>query len=95
MSHFIALIFVLLLILLMIVLILRSRPVYEEDEYEETTTTVTHEEDREEIKVVGNVTKLYKGKQPYVIDPADGEDIFVNSTDDLYEDAIGRVWKLV
>ena len=44
--------------------------------------------------VVGKLQRQVEGTQYFVIDPADGEKIFVNSSDDMYRDANDRVWKL-
>ena len=44
--------------------------------------------------VVGKLQRQLEGTQYFVIDPADGEKIFVNSSDDMYRDANDRVWKL-
>lgn len=52
---------------------------------ETVTTTTTH----------GHLTCQFDNGQPYVIDPADGKKIWLNSTDDMYEDANGEIWVLV
>ena len=32
--------------------------------------------------------------QPFVIDPADGSKTWINSHDNFYEDAVGKIWEL-
>lgn len=64
-----------------------------------TTTTVTDPAPAapvdDTIYVVGNLKRSFEGNQPFVLDPVDGEKIWLNTKDDLYEDVDGKVWKLV
>ena len=71
---------------------------YDDEEYEVTTTTTTTTTtvaEQPEYVVVGKLQRQAEGIQYFVIDPADGEKIWVNNSDDLYRDADDRVWKLV
>lgn len=43
----------------------------------------------------GDLKREFDGKQPFVIDPVDGEKWMLNTTDDQYEDAAGKMWRLV
>ena len=87
--------------LIVAVLISRNRTMYDfDDEYEvtrtttTTTTTVAEEPEQPQYIVVGKLQRQIEGTQYFVIDPADGEKIFVNNSDDMYRDANDRVWKL-
>jgi hypothetical protein len=74
------------------------------DHHDETTTTVTTTTVTEDIpaavaavpeyNIVGVLVVQTEGTQHYVIDPADSEKIWVNTTDDMYRDADGKIWKL-
>lgn len=60
-----------------------------------TTTTVTTDEPVTTIyNIVGTLVVQHEGSQQFVIDPADGEKIWVNASDDLYRDAHDKIWKL-
>jgi uncharacterized protein YpmB len=96
-----------LLVVFMIVHISRNRVVYDDFEDEEiitthtttTTTTVVDEPQtvaQPEYTVVGDVKRSKaRNGQFYVMDPVDKDKIFVNATDDLYEDGAGKIWNLV
>ncbi|HET8688473.1 MAG TPA: hypothetical protein VFM18_17820 [Methanosarcina sp.] len=97
--------FVLFVIVMIVLATRRSDNVcgYDEDEEVVTTTTTTttvvddHGHGGRVVngyEVVGDLTRRFEGRQPYVIDPADNEKIWVNDGDDLYEDAQGRIWAL-
>jgi hypothetical protein len=58
---------------------------------EESTTTTTSQGSR----VAGGLRRQLAGSQFYVIDPVDQQKIWLNSNDDMYEDADGKVWRLV
>lgn len=64
-----------------------------------TTTTITEREDPVLPLVAGNLRRRFsEGEnepQAYVIDPADSKKIFINDNDDMYEDAAGKMWRLV
>jgi hypothetical protein len=44
--------------------------------------------------IVGMITRQFEGKQPFVIDPVDGDKVFLNTNDDIYEDGEGKWWGL-
>lgn len=75
-------------IVLIIILLRESSPVHYDEEII-TETTVT------EDKIEGELTRQWENNQPYVIDPADKAKTWLNTKDDMYEDVIGRIWKLV
>jgi hypothetical protein len=81
---------ILLVLVLFVVVAFRGSPCWGG---EETITTVTTHEPRQP-HVVGPLKRQVEGGQYFVIDPADQEKIWVNSNDDMYEDADGRVWRL-
>ena len=61
-----------------------------------TTTTTTTQPDDPKWNVVGNLErKKARNGQFYVIDPVDKDKVWLNSTDDLYEDGAGKIWKLI
>ncbi len=45
--------------------------------------------------VVGELKRQKENMQFFVIDPADKTMTWVNSTDDMYEDADRKIWRLV
>ena len=48
-----------------------------------------------EYVIVGDLKrKKARNGQLYVIDPVDKDKIFVNPTDDLYEDGAGKIWRM-
>lgn len=60
-----------------------------------TTTTVTTEEpEGEPYKFVGKLERLWENGQPYVIDPHDGDKMWLNTKDTWYEDGADRMWRL-
>lgn len=75
-----------------------------EDEEIVTTTTVTTTTTVDnpapqpavaEYTIVGDLKrKKARNGQLYVMDPVDKDKIFVNATDDLYEDGAGKIWRL-
>lgn len=96
--------FVLFVIVMIVLATRRNDMCYDDDEEVVTTTTTTtttvvddHGHGGRVVngyEVVGDLTRKFEGRQPYVIDPADNEKIWVNDGDDLYEDARGRIWAL-
>lgn len=46
-------------------------------------------------KIAGTLKRQKENTQFYVIDPADKTFMWVNGTDDMYEDANGKIWRLV
>ncbi len=63
------------------------------DDCEETTVTITT--DSQHLNIVGNLKRQIEGEQAFVIDPVDQKRIWLNSNDDMYEDADGKIWRLV
>ena len=43
----------------------------------------------------GTITRGWQDNKPYVIDPVDGTTMQLAESDDLYEDAAGKMWNLV
>jgi hypothetical protein len=77
-----------LLFILLLAIAFRNLMCYNDyEEYEEVTTT-------ENFLVSGILYKQYDNGQPYVMDPADGDKVWVNTKDDLYEDGAGRWYDL-
>jgi len=91
-------IFLGLLFLVIIMNIVRTS-YYTDDYYDDreiiTTTTTTVVDEDPIYNIVGTLGRQTEGSQYYVIDPVDGEKIWVNSSDDLYRDAADKIWKLV
>ena len=82
-----------LLFILILIVIMKDGPAMWNTDEVVTTTTVT--EEKPEINVVGPLKRQVEGDQFFVNDPVDQKKIWVNSNDDMYEDAAGKVWKLV
>lgn len=62
------------------------------DEFEEEIVTTTT---KEGYVIVGDLKRQEENGQFFVIDPVDSKKTFVNSHDDMYEDAADKVWKLI
>ena len=67
-----------------------------------TTTTTTVHEDPVPAQApyvapttAGTITRGWQDNKPYVIDPVDGTTMQLAETDDLYEDAAGKMWNLI
>jgi len=64
-----------------------------------TTTTVTHDVPDTQFGrspiTAGTITRGWQDNKPYVIDPVDGTTMQLAETDDLYEDAGGKMWNLI
>ena len=72
-------------------------PIVDDEEVVTTTTTTTttpEPENLPEFNIVGVLTAQRTEHQPFVIDPVDGEKIYLSANDDLYRDADGKVWKI-
>ena len=79
----------------------------DEEEFHTTTTTTTtthvHEDppyvaaapQYVEPSTAGTITRGWEDNKPYVLDPVDGVKFFLNEADDQYEDAAGKMWKLI
>lgn len=65
------------------------------DDIEDETITTTTTSDERELNIVGNLTRQADGIQSFMVDPADQQKVWLNSNDDMYEDARGYVWRLV
>lgn len=91
--------FILTIFLLVIAMIIRSfRNDYSYDDYETeivVKTTVTDEYVYQQPIVQGKLQSIMQGSQRYVIDPADNDQVWLNSNDDMYEDGAGKIWELV
>jgi hypothetical protein len=46
------------------------------------------------IPIVGMLTRQFDGSTPFVIDPVDGDKMYLNTKDDIYEDGAGKYWGL-
>ena len=68
---------------------------YWDDEVVTTTTTTTTTYTDNTRLTTGRLTRNWENGQPYVLDPVDGVKWYLNTTDDMYEDANGRWWDLV
>ena len=64
-----------------------------------TTTTVTHDVPDTQFgrapTTAGTITRGWQDNKPYVIDPVDGTTMQLAETDNLYEDASGKMWNLI
>lgn len=97
-----------LIFLILIAAILRTPTVYnyydDEDEVVTTThTTVTTTTDTPQatvglnvngIAIVGILERQWENNQPFVMDPVDKDKMWLNTSDDLYEDGAGKMWGL-
>lgn len=105
MVNFLTGIFILLLIVYVVILILNKKPNIVKDVKEEiksvVETPVNDNSDEEELPVarkpniVGNLKREIEGTQAFVFDPIDKQKIWLNSNDDMYEDAQGNIWRLI
>lgn len=60
-----------------------------------TTTTTNNDPSLVHYDIVGTLSIQRSEHQPFVIDPVDGKKWFLNTNDDMFEDAAGKIWKLV
>jgi len=70
----------------------------DEEEIETVTTTTTTTTEEEPERTVHGDLKRKRDRatgQHYIFDPVDSSKMFVNDTDDMYEDAAGKVWRLI
>ena len=106
MITFLFVVFLILFAIAVVVAIMRSSHVVYVDPYDDeevTTTTVTTTVVSEPVvtpaptfETVGELKrKKARNGQFYVMDPVDNDKMFLNATDDLYEDGAGKLWKLV
>jgi hypothetical protein len=102
-----ALLFIILILffLIVIVSIMRSYSVgpwdYDEEVVTTTTTTTTTTDapvttglNINGVPIVGMLTRQFDGSTPFVIDPVDGDKMYLNTKDDIYEDGAGKWWGL-
>lgn len=100
--------FILLIVALGVAIARRTDPMIYNDFDDEvvthttvTTTTTTHEDPAPVAAAptapitAGTITRGWQDNKPYVIDPVDGVTVQLAETDDLYEDAAGKIWKLI
>ena len=96
-----------LIVLILLVIIVRNNTMYYDDFDDEvttthtTTTTTTTNNDSinvglnvNGIPVVGMLQRQWENGQPFVIDPVDGDKMWLNTKDDLYEDGANKIWGL-
>ncbi len=57
-------------------------------------TEVMHHEPEHHHDITGNLKRQFENDQGFVIDPVDQKKMFINSNDDMYEDANGKIWRL-
>ena len=99
------LIICILVFLIVIVSIMRSYAVgpwdYDEEVVTTTTTTTTTTDapvttglNINGVPIVGMLTRQFDGSTPFVIDPVDGDKMYLNTKDDIYEDGAGKWWGL-
>lgn len=86
-------VFIVLLVFLVLILLRKGYNMY--DQYEESTTTTTTTTTSPAPEIVGNLQRQKEGDQFFVIDPVDQKKIWLNSNDDMYEDADDKIWRLI
>lgn len=82
--------FALFVIILLVKTLVMFHPIVETE-----TVIHHHDEDGDERPIVGKLERRWEGGQPFVIDPVDQKKIWINTNDDMYEDADDKVWRLV
>lgn len=104
---FIGLTFLFIFLVIIIMIIIASRRMHNgydlvDDSVEDevvtttTTTTTTHQDPpTAQPTTAGTITRGWQDNKPYVIDPVDGTTMQLAETDDLYEDAGGKMWNLI
>ena len=88
------LVIILLIVLLFAIIVARFSPFPSWSDEVTTVTTVTTES-APSPNVAGPLKRQVDGDQFFVIDPVDQKKIWINSNDDMYEDAAGKIWRLV
>lgn len=84
--------FLVLFILILLMIYLVQDDFVDEETIVTTTTTTTTTQGAVYQQTLAR--QFEPNGQPFVIDPVDGLKIYVNTTDDLYEDANGFIWNL-
>ena len=102
--------FIFLVIIIMIIITSRRMhngydsfdDVVEDEIVTTTTTTTTTTLDAPVVyqsapvpATAGTITRGWQDNKPYLIDPVDGTTMQLAETDDLYEDAGGKMWNLI
>ena len=98
--------FILLMVALMVAVARRHNNMYDDFNDEEvvthttvTTTTTTQQDPTPAASGVpvtaGTITRGWEDNKPYVFDPVDNSKMFLKESDDLYEDADGKIWNLI
>lgn len=102
MLAFLIVLAIFLLAVFMIVYASRTRYYDDFDDTEEEivttthTTTTTTTADAPQYVIEGALRKqVGDAGEWFVIDPVDGEKIYLNAADDMYRDAADKIWKLV
>ena len=67
---------------------------YDDEVVTHTTVTTTTTTNEPEYDIVGELVRKKSKNQYYVIDPVDGDKVWLNDNDDLYEDGAGKIWRL-
>lgn len=96
-----------LFLLILILAIIRNNQVNYYNDYDDeivahtTVTTTTTTNDAQPtglningIPIVGMLQRQWENGQPFVIDPVDGDKMYLNTKDDLYEDGADKIWGL-
>ena len=91
--------FILLIVFVMIASCERDRVYndYDDEVVTTTVTTTTINEPKTQVfddEIVGELVRKKSRNQYYVIDPVDGDKVWLNDNDDMYEDGAGKIWKL-
>jgi hypothetical protein len=110
MTTMLVIFFVLLFVVLIVALLRDSamyHPFDYEDEVTTTTTTTTVVDtpatgsgpahaglNINGFPIVGMLQRQFEGSTPFVIDPVDNDKVFLNTSDDIYEDGAGKWWGL-
>lgn len=100
---------IILFFIFLIITMMRHRDYYDPVVYDNdidetvTTTTTTVTTTTVDETPVANTThqtvgdlkrKKARNGQYYVMDPVDKDKVWLNDTDDLYQDGAGKIWKL-
>ena len=91
--------FVLLIVFIVVSSVENYRDVDDEVIHTTVTTTTTINEPKTQVfdyEIVGELVrkKTKMSNQYYVIDPVDGDKVWLNDNDDMYEDGAGKIWRL-
>ena len=105
MINFLIAVALILFVAILFVYLWRSivNPIYvvnsADDEVVTTTTTTTTTVDTPVQPTIDQLPELKRqfneAGQPFVIDPVDNTNWYLNTNDDMYEDAAGKWWRLI